>query len=111
VANALVFKQTATGRPFEAVCGDRVSPTQVNPVNLTLAASATLTLKSKTTTLTLPLTIADAVNGLVRYQWATNDVANDDEFRSEVVVVWSNGKIDIFPAGDYGTVIILPKLS
>lgn len=57
------------------------------------------------------MTLVDAPNGVVAYQWVTNDTDTAGVYHFEVHTTDSTGKKDSFPDGAYGTVTILPRIT
>lgn len=57
-----------------------------------------------------PAVIADAVNGVVQYEWAVGDTDTPGAFAAEWEVTWNDGKTETFPTKAYNSVEITADL-
>lgn len=87
------------------------------PVNLTGATSAKFIMGTVdaggvgTPKVNAAATITNAVLGEVTYHWILADVDTIGEYKAEVEVTWSDGKLQTFPAAGYLTVKVVADIA
>jgi hypothetical protein len=54
--------------------------------------------------------VDDAVNGWVIRPWGLADIDQVGDYRFEIQVTWGDGKIQTFPADDYGLISVIEDL-
>ena len=77
---------------------------------------ATITFKmrpvsSTTATINSSATIIDGEAGSVKYEWVSGDTATAGSYFAEFQVVFSGGRIETFPNGDYIQITILDDIA
>jgi hypothetical protein len=95
---------------FRAQCLDDTTPVDLAPAtsvkfimrirnNPTPKVTAVATKEDQTT-----------ARGWVHYTWVPGDTDTVGDYRAEIEVTWSDGKLQTFPAGTYATVSVLSDL-
>jgi len=56
------------------------------------------------------VTVTDAANGVVKYEWGSGDTDTSDGFKAEWEVTYSGGDVETFPSSGYITISITPDL-
>lgn len=79
-------------------------------LDLTAATQVKLILKSTAYTITGICTITDAVNGVVKYTWASGDLANAGVYNGEFEVTYSGGRVETVPNNTYFTLEVVADL-
>jgi uncharacterized protein YfaS (alpha-2-macroglobulin family) len=57
------------------------------------------------------MTITDATQGLVQYDWVDPDTAVAGTYNAEIQVTYSDGKIETYPNNGYFTITVTAELS
>lgn len=57
------------------------------------------------------VSVTDAVNGKVEYDWSSSDTDSEGRYHAEWEVEYSDGSVETFPNSDYIEVRILEDLS
>jgi hypothetical protein len=92
---------------YTIVAGDRLPVLEVtlqdgngDAVDLTNASTATLQRETSAGTLTTFSMSFNATRttGKVSYAWAAGETATADRYKCRVVITWSTGKLESFPA-------------
>jgi len=63
------------------------------------------------TTLDKAMTIVNATQGIVRYNWVAGDTATVGTYSIEFEVTYSDGSVETFPNNDNLVVVITPELN
>lgn len=81
-------------------------------VNL-VGATAKLHIKETggSTLLVKTMTITDAVEGLVQYDWVDPDTNIAGTYNAEIEITYSDGKIETYPNNGYFTITITSELN
>lgn len=84
------------------------------PLNLATASTVQLRLRERsasTTALTGTCVITGAGRGEVEYRWGASDTASAGTFDAELVVTWSDGRVQTVPSRGVLKVIINQSLA
>lgn len=105
---------------FEIKRGDRRPTWRVNltangvPVDLTGALAVRFTMDTAAGGASIvrqPMTVVNAVNGLVEYAWAAGETNNAGNYNAEVEVEWTVGVFTTFPSKGYFLISIYEDLA
>lgn len=99
--NFFYIKQNAT-RPVLILRLERADGTVVD---LTTATSVRLQVDDPLT-LDVAMTVTDAVNGIVEYDWKAGEIDTVGKHRADVEVVWDDGGVEAFPADGYLWIVV-----
>lgn len=66
---------------------------------------------SGTLKISSPVTIVDANNGLIRYDWEIGDTDTAGSFYAEFQVTYADGNIETFPNNGYESITITKELN
>lgn len=102
------IKQNDTSPSLQASLKDAASL----PINL-IGASVALHMKSVDSTLKVnsSMTVTDAENGIIRYDWQTGDTDTVGTYFVEFQVTYSDGSIETFPNNGNKIVSVVRELN
>ena len=98
------IKQNDTSPTFQATLKGPSGSSE----NLTGAQSVTFKMANSVQVVKIsqPVTIDDAANGMVTYEWQTGDTDTSGTFFAEFEVIKADGKRETFPNTDHINVVI-----
>lgn len=94
----LLMVQGDTAPDLVAVLHERDNPS--NKLDLTSAAHVYLLMRKpddRRFTVNAEVTIEDAINGVVRYEWADNDLSVIGTYQCRFRVIWLDTKVESTP--------------
>jgi hypothetical protein len=110
---AFSIKNGDTAPAYVVDLQDDVDSTPV-AINLTSATSVTFKMRLTGTTgapaITQAMTVTDAANGRVTYEWQTGDTDTPGTYDAEFEILWTDGTIETVPNDGYLTIIVTDDL-
>ena len=111
---AFTLKQGDRRPYFVVALKDNFGEDDEAAVNLTTATSAVFNMRTQAGTALKvnrgSCSITSAAAGEVTYQWGTLDTNTVGTYDAEIEVIWTDGKAETFPNGDYWEVEIVDDL-
>ena len=110
------IKQNDTSPAIEHQCEYQASDGTWNTRDLTGYQEVAFHLSATDGTLVIDddtsgnVTVTDATNGIVKYEWQSGDTDTADDYTAEWEVTYSDGTIETFPNDEAGApVVITPE--